>query len=50
MPRLTKEQVDALVRKLKDPEDAKAFLIEAGLLDENGDLAKPYRLDKDMDN
>jgi hypothetical protein len=43
MAQLTKQQVDALVARLKKPEDARRFLQEAGLIDENGELAKPYR-------
>jgi hypothetical protein len=43
MARLTKQQVDALVARLKAPEDARLFLRNAGLIDENGELAKPYR-------
>lgn len=40
---ITKQQVDALVARLKDPEDARRFLQDAGLIDEDGELAKPYR-------
>jgi hypothetical protein len=40
---LTKEQVDSVLESLRDPEDARQFLREAGLIDENGELAKPYR-------
>ena len=40
---LTKEQVDGVIESLKDPEDARQFLREAGLIDENGELAEPYR-------
>jgi hypothetical protein len=29
----------------KDPEACRQFLLEAGLIDENGDLAKEYRAD-----
>lgn len=43
--RLTREQVDAFLARHKDPSDARRFLQEAGLIDENGDLAKPYRPD-----
>ena len=41
--RLTREQVDAFLARHRDPEDARRFLQEAGLIDENGELAKPYR-------
>lgn len=40
---LTKKQVDSVLESLKDPEDARQFLREAGLIDENGELAEPYR-------
>lgn len=43
--RLTREQVDAFLARHKDPADARKFLQDAGLIDENGDLAKPYRPD-----
>lgn len=46
--RLTREQVDAFLARHKDPEDARRFLQEAGLIDENGELAKPYRLEPDL--
>lgn len=39
---LTKEQIDAFLKKMT-PEKARAFLIEAGLIDENGELTPPYR-------
>lgn len=41
--RLTQEQVDAFLARYKDPADARRFLQEAGLIDENGELARPYR-------
>lgn len=41
--RLTEDQVNRLLEKLKRPEDARRFLQEAGLIDENGELAAPYR-------
>lgn len=40
---LSREQVDALVSKLKDRRLARQFLMDAGLIDENGELARPYR-------
>ena len=40
---LTQEQVDALVKRLQDPRRARQFLMDAGLIDENGQLARPYR-------
>lgn len=50
--RLTRQQVDDLLDRYKDPADARRFLQDAGLIDENGELAKPYRLElpaKDFD-
>lgn len=41
--RLTHQQVDDFLDRYKDPADARRFLQEAGLIDANGDLAKPYR-------
>ena len=41
--RLTKEQVDALVKRLQDPRRARQFLMDAGLIDADGQLARPYR-------
>lgn len=41
--RLTRQQVDDFLDRYKDPADARRFLQEAGLIDANGDLAKPYR-------
>ena len=43
MTQLTKEQVDALLNRLQEPEDALRFLQDAGLVDQNGELAEPYR-------
>jgi hypothetical protein len=40
---LTKEQVDALVKRLQDPRRARQFLMDAGLIDADGQLARPYR-------
>lgn len=42
---LTSEQVKLFLDRHKDPADARRFLQEAGLIDENGNLAKPYRPD-----
>ena len=42
---LTPESVQAFLDRHKDPADARRFLQEAGLIDENGELAKPYRPD-----
>lgn len=40
---ITEAQVKDLLQKLKKPEDARKFLQEAGLIDEDGQLAEPYR-------
>ncbi len=41
--RLTREQVDQLLEDLKEPLKAREFLMDAGLIDENGQLTEPYR-------
>lgn len=40
---LSREQVDALLRELRDPRLAREFLMEAGLIDADGQLSPPYR-------
>lgn len=40
---LSREQVDALLRELRDPSLAREFLIDAGLIDADGQLSPPYR-------
>ena len=40
---ITESQVKDLLQRLKKPEDARKFLQEAGLIDEDGQLAEPYR-------
>lgn len=42
---LTKEDIDYVTEKLQlnTLEGAKKFLIEAGIIDENGNLTPPYR-------
>lgn len=45
--RLTPEQVEAFLNRYKDPANARRFLQEAGLIDENGELARPYRAETD---
>lgn len=42
---LTREQVESFLARYKDPTDARRFLQEAGLIDENGELTKPYQLE-----
>jgi hypothetical protein len=45
MSQLTKQQVDDLIDQLKDPKDARDFLVNAGLIDVNGVLTKAYQFD-----
>ena len=40
---LTREQIDALLEKLRDPSLARQFLMDAGLIDADGQLTRPYR-------
>lgn len=40
---LSREQVDALLQKLRDPSLARKFLMDAGLIDADGQLSPPYR-------
>lgn len=40
---LSQEHVDALLRKLHDPSLARKFLMDAGLIDADGQLSPPYR-------
>lgn len=40
---LSREQVDALLLKLSDPSLARKFLMDAGLIDADGQLSPPYR-------
>lgn len=40
---LTPAQIESFLARYKDPADARRFLQEAGLIDENGELAEPYR-------
>lgn len=42
---LTPEQIKSFLARYKDPTDARQFLQDAGLIDENGELTKPYRLE-----
>lgn len=41
--RLKQSQVNKFIAKRSDPEAAKAFLIEIGLIDDQGHLTEPYR-------
>lgn len=40
---LTRKQVESFLARYKDPAEARRFLQEAGLIDENGELTKPYQ-------
>jgi len=40
---LRREQIDALLEELRDPAKARQFLMDAGLIDANGQLTPPYR-------
>jgi len=43
LDKLCSQRIDALIKKYEDPEAARYFLIEAGIIDVNGDLMPPYR-------
>lgn len=40
---LSREQVDTLLIELRDPSLAREFLMDAGLIDADGQLSPPYR-------
>lgn len=40
---LTREQIDALLQELREPSRARQFLMDAGLIDVDGQLTPPYR-------
>ena len=40
---LRREQIDALLEELRDPALARQFLMDAGLIDADGQLTAPYR-------
>jgi hypothetical protein len=41
--RLTKQDIDNFLEEYNTQEKAREFLHEAGFIDENGKLTKPYR-------
>jgi hypothetical protein len=41
--RLCSQQINDLIERYKEPEQARQFLMEAGIIDENGDLMPPYQ-------
>jgi hypothetical protein len=46
---LDPEEVDRWLAVItRDPERCRQFLLECGFIDENGDLAKPYRAEPEQ--
>jgi hypothetical protein len=43
LEKLCSQQINDLIEKYKEPEQARQFLINAGIIDENGDLMPPYQ-------
>jgi hypothetical protein len=41
--RLCSQQINDLIERYKEPEQARQFLMEAGIIDKNGDLMPPYQ-------
>jgi hypothetical protein len=41
--RLCSQQINDLIERYKEPEQARQFLMEAGIIDENGGLMPPYQ-------
>lgn len=41
---LTPEHIKSFLAKYENPADARKFLLKAGLIDESGNLAPPYRI------
>jgi hypothetical protein len=41
--RLTKQDIDEFLKEYNTPEKARKFLRDAGLIDENNNLTKPYQ-------
>jgi hypothetical protein len=41
--KLCSQQINDLIEKYKEPEQARQFLINAGIIDNNGDLMPPYQ-------
>lgn len=41
--RLTKKNIDDVLKEHNTPEKARKFLRDAGLIDENNSLTKPYQ-------
>jgi hypothetical protein len=43
--RLCSQQIQQLIEKYSEPEKAKQFLVNAGIIDEDGNLMPPYQPD-----
>jgi hypothetical protein len=43
--RLCSQQIERLIEDYKEPEKARQFLMDAGIIDENGNLMPPYQSD-----
>jgi len=41
--RLCAQHINNIIEKYSEPEQARQFLINAGIIDENGDLMPPYQ-------
>jgi hypothetical protein len=41
--RLTKQDIDDFLKEHNTPKKARKFLRDSGLIDENGNLTKPYQ-------
>jgi hypothetical protein len=41
--RLCSQQINNLIERYKEPEQARQFLVGAGIIDKNGDLMPPYQ-------
>jgi len=41
--KLCAQQINDLIERYSEPEQARQFLIRAGIIDENGDLMPPYQ-------
>ena len=41
--RLCSQQIQRLIEKYSEPEKARQFLVNAGIIDENGNLMPPYQ-------
>jgi len=46
--KLYSQQIDKLIEEYKEPEKARQFLMNAGIIDEDGNLMPPYQLPKQL--